>query len=85
MDDPLAYLVGGDRDQGERHGRRTTRRLSVELEGLHEGDAAVGRGRRRRAARVAHVTKPSSFWHLTKYVAGSFHSVDCLNVHYEAL
>ena len=82
MDGFLAYLVElveVDRDQGERLGRRRTRprRLSVELEGLHEGDAAVGRGRRRRAARVAHVTKSSDFWHLDER---SFHSV-----HYEAV
>ena len=80
MDGPLAYLielVEVDRDQGERLGRRRTRRLPVELEGLHEGDAAVGRGRRRRAARVAHVTESSDFWHLDER---SFHSV-----HYEAV
>ena len=82
VDGPLAYLVElveVDRDQGERLGRRRTRprRLSVELEGLHERDAAVGRGRRRRAAGVAHVTKSSGFWHFDER---SFHSV-----HYEAV
>ena len=81
MDVPLAYLVElveVDRDQGERLGRRRTRRLSVELEGLHEGDAAVGRGRRRRAARVAHVTKSSDLWHFDER---SFHSAIRLYVH----
>ena len=84
-DGPLAYLVElveVDRDQCECLGRRRTRRrLSVELEGLHEGDAAVGRGRRRRAARVAHVTKSSDFWHFDER---SFHSVVCLYGHFEA-
>ena len=86
MDSPLAYLVElveVDRDQGESLGRRRTRpRLSVELEGLHEGDAAVGRGRRRRAARVAHVTRSSDFWHFDER---SFHSAIRLYLHYEAV